>query len=241
MDSLTSLLPEARFVCLTSGFKSSQSLSAAEFAALELTEFRPVTSIPAWLGKRSNEGRWWFSGISRHVAYASAWERDVLAFLDFSGDAIAVARDPAVVVPARLDRNPPMHPWLIVENPSHVRSLLLPRAESHRSGELASILAGHAVNVALVALPSVEEMRVISWLAGYRFTRFALPTDVEREVRDACSAGRSLLATVQAASDRLPHDQSTIRANIYSQIWRRTITLTDPRAAISDMTKVVAA
>ena len=94
MDSLVSLLSEARFVCLTSGFKNSQSLSAAEFAALELTELRPVTSIPAWIGKGSNEGRWWFSGIARHVAYASAWERDVLTFLDYAGDTIAVARDP---------------------------------------------------------------------------------------------------------------------------------------------------
>lgn len=241
MDSLTSLVPEARFVCLTGGSKSSQSLSAAEFASLDVTELTPVTSIPAWIGKRSIEGRWWFSGTSRHVAYASAWERDVLTFLDFSGDTISVARDPTVVLPSRLDRSPPMRPWLIVESPSHVRTLLLPRSESQRSRELASILSGHAINVALFALPSVEEMRVVRWLAGYRFTRFTLPPDVEREVRDACSADRSILETIQAAAHCLPHDESAIRANIYSQLWRRTITLGDPRAAISDMTKVVAA
>lgn len=175
MDSLTSLVPEARFVCLTGGSKSSQSLIAAEFASIDVTELRPVTSIPAWIGERSIEGRWWFSGTSRHVAYASAWERDVLTFLDFSGDTIFVARDPAVVLPSRLDRSPPMRPWLIVESPSHVRTLLLPRSESQRSRELASILSGHAINVALFALPSVEEMRVVRWLAGCRFTRFTLP------------------------------------------------------------------
>lgn len=65
--------------------------------------------------------------------------------------------------------------------------------------------------------------------------------DVEREVRDACSADRSILETIQAAARCLPHDESAIRANIYSKLWRRTITLGDPRAAISDITKVVAA
>lgn len=241
MDSLTNLLPEARFVCRIDSSKGAQNFNVADFAALEPAEIQPITTIPTWIGKRSYEGRWWFSRVARHVAYASAWERDVLTYLDYCGDTWQVARDPAIVIPARSDRTPPIRPWLMIQSAAGARALLLPRADSGRTTELAAILAEHAIDVVTVTLPHANEMRLIQWIAGYRFTRFMLPPDVEQGIRDICSSVSGVAETVESANRSLPYDQAALRANVYSQIWRRTISVVDPGALLTDASMVVAA
>lgn len=109
------------------------------------------------------------------------------------------------------------------------RSLLLPHSDALRSVELAAILRGHTVGVAEIFLPGAGEMRLVRWLAGYRFTRLTLSPQDEQQVRDVCSDASSVSATVTSAARLLPYSESAVRANLYSQIWRRTITLLDPR------------
>lgn len=241
VDSLGNLFPEARFVCRLDDSKHARNLDVGQFTKLEVSSIRPISSIPAWVGKRAYEGRWWFSRTRCHVAFASAWERDVLTYLDYDGDIAQIARDPVIVIPARSDATPLIRPWLFIENVTGARSLLLPHYEALRSAELATILTGHTVSVAEILLPGAGEMRLIRWLSGYRFTRFMLPPQDERQVRDVCSDASSVSATVAAAARLLLYCESAVRANLYSQIWRRTITLLDPRAGLSDLSKVVAA
>ena len=241
MDSVANLMPDARFVCRTYGRKDALNLSTAEFTALHSDDLLPVTTIPAWLGKKSYEGRWWLSRPAGDVAFASGWERDVLIFLDYRGDVEGLVRDPVIVIPARPARTPPIRPWLLIETTAGARLMLLSRADTERTPELATILAGHNVGVAVITLPRPDEMRRIRWLAGYRFSRFVLAPDIERRIRQCCHAGSSISTTVAAAVSAIPCGESTVRANIYSQLWRRTITLMNPHAAIADTTEVVAA
>ncbi|WP_156458874.1 hypothetical protein [Microbacterium sp. Leaf179] len=241
MNSLRNLLPEARFVCRLDDSKHARNLDVDQFTKLEVSSIRPISSIPAWVGKRAYEGRWWFSRTRGHVAFASAREKDVLTFLDFSGDIAQIARDPVIVIPARSDATPLIRPWLLIEDMTGARSLLLPHEDVLRSAELAAILRGHTVGVAEIYLPDAGEMRLVRWLAGYRFTRFTLPPQDEQQVRDVSSDASSVSATVTSAARMLPYSESAVRANLYSQIWRRTITLLDPRAGLSDLSKVVAA
>ena len=90
-------MPDARFVCRTNGANDARNLNVAEFSVLPTVDLLPVTTIPAWVGRQAYEGRWWFSQTASHVAFASSWERDVLALLDYRGEVAAIARDPAIV------------------------------------------------------------------------------------------------------------------------------------------------
>ena len=238
---LSNLMSEARFVCRLAGAQGTANVSATEFASLDPGSLRPVTSVPAWIGKRSYEGRWWFSRTADHIAFASTWERDVLTFLDYDGGTLHVARDPAIVFPARPSHTSPIRPWLLISTVSNKRVLLLPRAQSRRGSELAAILEGQNLGVAEVTLPDREEMRLIRWLSGYRFSRFELPGDAEHKVREACAAACSVSEVVAAAAGEAPFDAPTVRANLYFQIWQRRISLIDTGAGLSDSSRVVAA
>ena len=165
----------------------------------------------------------------------------MLTYLDYSGDIARIARDPAIVIPARSDPTPVIRPWLLIENVTGERSLLLPHEDSPRSRELAAILRGHTVSIADISLPGADEMRVIRWLAGYRFTRFILPPEDERQVREVCADANSVSETVASAVCALPYDESAVRANLYSQIWRHAITLVNLQTGMSDVATVVAA
>ncbi len=68
------LLAEPRVICRVDGDRASSNLSVSEFAGLAPHTLRPISSIPAWKGKQSYEGRWWFSSLECHVPYATARE-----------------------------------------------------------------------------------------------------------------------------------------------------------------------
>lgn len=238
---LYNLLAEPRVLCRRDGDRAPVNLSVDEFSALSPGSLVPVIGIPSWLGKQSYEGRWWFARTGHHVAFASTWERDLLTCLDYAGDATALVRDPAIFVSARTMRTPPLRPWLLIQKADGIRVILLNAADRDRSPELSEILAGSDVNVAIPQMPSSTELHLIRWLAGYRFTRFRLPDDIEWEVRRSCTTPKPLVEAVAKAAASTTYALPTIRANLYSQMWRRAIELVDRAGSVSDTSTVRAA
>ncbi|MBA8816178.1 hypothetical protein FHX48_001251 [Microbacterium halimionae] len=236
-----SLMAEPRVVYRRDGDRAPVNLGVSEFSAISTEFLVPVVGISSWRGKQSYEGRWWFARMGHHVAFASAWERDVLTILDYQEDVTVLVRDPAVFVSARTMRTPLLRPWLLFQNSEGIRVVLFKTADHDRSSELAGILAGSGVNVAILDLPAKAELRLVRWLAGYQFSRFRLPGEVEEEVRGSCLTPMPLLEAVKCAAAITDKDLSAIRANFYSQMWRRKVELIDRAEFISDVSLVRAA
>ncbi len=55
---------------------------------------RPIRSFPAYRGRRSHQGKYWFSRSQRHVSFESRFEMTALMTVDFRGEAIAVSSNP---------------------------------------------------------------------------------------------------------------------------------------------------
>ena len=94
---VVNLLDEPRALCHLAGARAPANLSIDQFADTLPRSLQPVSRIPTWRGKQAYEGRWWFSSIAAHVAYASGRERDLLVWLDFAGSVTQLVRDPVVI------------------------------------------------------------------------------------------------------------------------------------------------
>lgn len=55
---------------------------------------RPIRSFPAYRGRRSHQGKYWFSRSQGHVSFESRFEMTALMTVDFRGEAIAVSSNP---------------------------------------------------------------------------------------------------------------------------------------------------
>ncbi|WP_163699781.1 TnsA-like heteromeric transposase endonuclease subunit [Mycolicibacterium sarraceniae] len=65
-----------------------------EIARVPFELCRPIRNFPAYRGRRSHQGKYWFSRSQRHVGFESRFEMTALMMLDFRGDAIAVSSNP---------------------------------------------------------------------------------------------------------------------------------------------------
>ena len=65
-----------------------------EIARVPFELCRPIRSFPAYRGRRSHQGKYWFSRSQSHVDFESRFEMTALMMLDFRGDAVAVSSNP---------------------------------------------------------------------------------------------------------------------------------------------------
>ncbi|MHA3021823.1 TnsA-like heteromeric transposase endonuclease subunit [Mycobacterium sp. BMJ-28] len=54
----------------------------------------PIRTFPAYRGRRSHQGRYWFSRSQSHVQFESRFEMTALMVLDFRGETTAVSSNP---------------------------------------------------------------------------------------------------------------------------------------------------
>lgn len=54
----------------------------------------PIRTFPAYRGRRSHSGRYFFSRSGSHVGYESRFERTALSYVDFCGEASAASSNP---------------------------------------------------------------------------------------------------------------------------------------------------
>ena len=66
----------------------------AETARVPFELCRPIRSFPSYRGRRSHQGKYWFSRSQTHVSFESRFEMTALMMLDFRGDAVAVSSNP---------------------------------------------------------------------------------------------------------------------------------------------------
>lgn len=235
------LLDEPRAICRRTDARKPANLSIDEFGGIFPSSLQPISHIPAWRGKQSYEGRWWFSSIAAHVAYASGRERDLLVWLDFRGNVTQLVRDPVAILSARTARTPPLRPWLYTHDRDGARRLYLHVADADRQTDLADVLGETGIGVEIDSRQSDQELRFIRWLSGYRFTRFRLPPEDEFQIRAACATPRALGAAIQEVARDLPYDVGTLRGNFYSQVWRHEVSFVDGYDDLSDAARVCAA
>lgn len=236
-------LPDARAVYLA-GSPEPQNVGIREFERITLGELLPLVGLPSWIGKQSYEGRWWFSRSGKHVAFASGWERDVITVLDFTGRTAELQRDAVIVLPPYVQGAPPRaphQPWLCAESTDHERVLILNRSDFDRARELEEFLSDTQIRVATPTLPSIDEMRVIRWLAGYRFSRYRLQSDIELIIRDTCLVAQPLGAAVRACATASGIEDSVVRGNIYSQLWWGYLKLVEFGHLLDDHAEVAVA
>jgi hypothetical protein len=69
-------------------------IDSDEIGEVAFEHCSPVRRFPAYRGKRSHEGRYWFSSMGRHVRFESHFESVALSVLDFSRQATRVSSNP---------------------------------------------------------------------------------------------------------------------------------------------------
>jgi len=238
---VVNLLDEPRALCHLAGARAPANLSIDQFADTLPRSLQPVSRIPTWRGKQAYEGRWWFSSIAAHVAYASGRERDLLVWLDFAGSVTQLVRDPVVIVSARTASTPPLRPWLYAQTTDGSRRLYFHAKLMDRATDLDDVLGRAGIEVEIGMRLPAKELRFMKWLSGYRFTRFRLPLETEDQIRAACATPRPLGVAIHGAAQELPYDLSTIRGNLYSQIWRHEVNFVDGYSDLSDTARICAA
>lgn len=65
-----------------------------EVARVPFELCRPIRGFPAYRGRRSHQGKYWFSRSQGHVSFESRFEMTALMAVDFRGDAAVVSSNP---------------------------------------------------------------------------------------------------------------------------------------------------
>ena len=235
------LLGEPRLLCKPDGRRALENLSVREFCSFSPASLTSVAISTAWIGKRSYEGHWWLSSTRSHIGFTSLTERDLLLVLDFGGVMRAICREPALFLPAHGLPTPPVQPWLYVEHSDGTRAVITRSASSEPENTLATAFDGSGV--AVIPPPGVidSELRIIRWLAGFRFDRFWLDPSQESVLRDACAGGTTIGQLLATCAPRMDVSPDIVRGNVYSLLWRGAISLRDMAAPLSDCSEVTAA
>jgi hypothetical protein len=65
-----------------------------EISRVQFELCRPIRRFPAYRGRRSHQGMYWFSRSQSHVGFESRFEMTALMMLDYRGDAVAISSNP---------------------------------------------------------------------------------------------------------------------------------------------------
>ena len=139
------------------------------------------------------------------------------------------------------DRRRPLRPWLYAQTTDGSRRLYFHAKLMDRATDLDDVLGRAGIEVEIGMRLPAKELRFMKWLSGYRFTRFRLPLETEDQIRAACATPRPLGVAIHGAAQELPYDLSTIRGNLYSQIWRHEVNFVDGYSDLSDTARICAA
>lgn len=77
-----------------SGRPCRKRIFAGDVGDVAFERCQPIRRFPAYRGKRSHEGRYWFAATGKHVRFESHFEATALQVLDFSHQVTAVSSNP---------------------------------------------------------------------------------------------------------------------------------------------------
>lgn len=201
---------------LSSG-KTPTRLSLGELADVDLTNVWPVHDIPAWRGRRTYEGSWWFSGLSRSIPFASLEEQDLLMVLDSGQDVVAVIPRPLSLVRRSDDAK------LLVAPSFYVKFRDGREVLTHHgavSPELVRIVEQDSGFVLARWMPDAISLMNLSWLSGFRFSRCRPSETVESGIRRIFRQPTALRAGTARSARLCDISLDAALVGVYSMLWR---------------------
>ncbi|MCV7001167.1 TnsA-like heteromeric transposase endonuclease subunit [Mycolicibacterium alvei] len=207
-----------------------RSRIVAEVGQVRFEASAPIRVFPAYRGRRSHQGRYWFSRSSSHVHFESRFEMTALMVLDFQGEAIAVSSNPFWLLWPR-GAKPVRHApdffvrrrdgsVLIVDVKPAERITDKDREQHDLTRQCCTEIGWEYEEFTSITTPVERNLRVLS---GYHHPRFA-PAESARtlivsRVREAGDHGVRLAALIDAAgaATGLPDDQ--LLCAVYHMLW----------------------
>lgn len=191
----------------------------------------------AWPKYPARQGKWWLSSARKLIAHDSQHERDDLMLVDYWGLVTDAFRSPVTVLPALGVLEPAVAAWLVVVLGDGRPGLVFREDDACIAPRS---LAGLDATIEVVLLPwsSGSEVEWLRWLAAYRHPRFRLTPTMEAVIRAQAGGGMPLAALVDETSRACDVAEHIVRANVYSQAWRRLVILGGSSSPAADHTAV---
>lgn len=207
-------------------------------ASIDPASMEPLDSITAWRDSGPISGAWWSSTLKCNVEVGNQRERDALMLEDFAGSLRRVTSRPM-----RLDFpsfSLELKPSHLIERTSGNWDLLVVEPIHP---DMAGIFI-RATGLGLhspAGLDSTHLVQNVRWLAGFRFSRFAVPASVHEYVLGGLGSPRSIraLCARAASSTGLPRENTL--AGVYRMLWDRQLVADLESRALSDRTEVARA
>lgn len=189
--------------------------------------FRSVRNIPAYRGQRSLPGLYWFSALSRHVAYESRLEMIALMMLDFEGDSVDVLPQPLAFHFSAQGKKPRWHvPDFLVSLPGGKLRLLDVKpakfAEESRNQKVFALTRAWSQRLGwdyeVISEPSEVYLRNLKWLAGFKRRPLLADRLEERFIETVASGPISVAGLLDAVQEPV-----LSRPVLFHLLWRRLL------------------
>jgi hypothetical protein len=194
----------------------------------------PIRAYPTYPGKRSHEGRYWFSQSGTHVRFESRFEMTALMSLDFRGDAARVSSNPFWLlwppdVPQK--RHAPDFfvrrkdgSVLVVDVKPIARVTERDRAQHARTKKLCRELGWDYEEFTTIDRNVERNLRLF---CAYNHPRFALapenwPANIATARRNDAK-GMCLSDLLTALAGHLDQPAERVLSGIYYMLWRREL------------------
>lgn len=190
----------------------------------------PIRTFPAYRGRRSHQGRYWFSRSQSHVRFESRFEMTALMVLDFRGETTAVSSNPFWLLWPKGSK-PLRHApdffarrrdgsVLVVDVKPAARVTAADRVQHARTREVCTELGWEYEE--FTALDAVVE-RNLRLLSGYHHPRFAPPAHCRAQVAElvqiAGEPGLPLAELVEVASALTGLTDDRVVCALYHMLW----------------------
>ena len=190
----------------------------------------PIRTFPAYRGRRSHQGRYWFSRSQTQVQFESRFEMTALMVMDFDGNATAVSSNPFWLLWPK-GTKPVRHApdffvrrrdgsVLIVDVKPAERITDKDRAQHERTRDVCGELGWEYKEFTMLDVIVERNLRL---LAGYRNPRFAPPGDsgalIAAQVRAAGEQGLRLSELIDTAALRVDLTGDRVLCAVYHMLW----------------------
>lgn len=207
-----------------------RSRIVAEIGHVSFETSAPIRYFPAYRGRRSHQGLYWFSRSASYVHFESRFEMTALMVLDFRGEAIAVSSNPFWLLWPR-GTKPVRHApdffvrrrdgSVLIVDVKPAERITDKDREQHDLTRQCCIEIGWEYEEFTSITTAVE--RNLRVLSGYHHPRFAPPENaralIVARVRAAGSEGLQLAELVDIVRDCTGLSDELVVCAVYHMLW----------------------
>lgn len=208
----------------------------AETARVPFELCGPIRRFPAYRGRRSHQGKYWFSRSQSHVGFESRFEMTALMVLDFRGDAVAVSSNPFWLLWAKGQSHSRHAPdyfirrrdgsVLVVDVKPAGRIRDRDRQQHQRTREVCRDLGWEYEEFTAIDATVERNLRL---LCAYHHPRFApsaaaqaaIAARVQRSGRNGVALGE----LIDAVSETTQLDDTSLICGAYHMVWNGEISV----------------